>query len=81
MKQLNLDLQLANKKWVLRLHEMTFAYMLMKMHLYKEKMKRLNNKYIVPQVFEPGQKVLLNYWLKLFLVKLRLKYSRPFEIV
>ncbi|XP_047268066.1 uncharacterized protein LOC124898464 [Capsicum annuum] len=49
--------------------------------LYKEKTKRWHDKQIQVREFEPGQLVLLfNSRLKLFPGKLRMKWSRPFEV-
>src|SRR3954464_8678786 len=48
---------------------------------YKERMKKLHDKFIQPKNFEVGQKVLLyNSRLKLFPRKLKSRWSGPFVI-
>jgi len=84
IKKLNLDAELAGRKRITQLHELEefrlHAYENAK--LYKEKTKRWHDKQIVSHTFEPGQLVLLfNSRLKLFLGKLRVKWSGPFEVV
>ncbi|XP_049382669.1 uncharacterized protein LOC125846995 [Solanum stenotomum] len=84
VKKLNLDSELAERKRMGQLHKLEklrlHAYENAK--LYKEKTKRWNDKHMVPQLFEPGQKVLLfNSRLRLFPVKLKPKWSGPFEVV
>ncbi|KAL4280231.1 hypothetical protein GQ457_03G025460 [Hibiscus cannabinus] len=50
--------------------------------LYKEKTKRWHDKKLLPRQFMPGQLVLLyNSRLKLFLDKLKSRWSGPFEVV
>ena len=49
--------------------------------IYKEKTKAWHDKHIVRKEFEPGQQVLLfNSRLKLFLGKLKSRWSRPFTM-
>ena len=57
--------------------------MLMKMPSYtKKRQKRWHDKHILSRTFNPGQKVLLfNSRLRLFLGKLKSKWSGPFEVV
>ncbi len=50
--------------------------------IYKERMKLWHDKLLVRKDFQPGQQVLLfNSRLRLFLGKLRFKWSGPFEVV
>ncbi|XP_015170693.1 uncharacterized protein [Solanum tuberosum] len=84
IKKLNLDPELVGRKRIGQLHELEdsrlYAYENAK--LYKEKNKRWHENLIVPRTFTPGEKVLLfNSRLKLFPVKLRSKWSSPFEVV
>ena len=84
IKKLNLDPELADRKRVDNLHELEefkrHAYENFK--LYKEKTKRWHNKHIVTRTFNLGEKVLLfNSRLRLFPLKLRTKWSGPFEVV
>ena len=80
---LNLDSTKSGEKRLLELNELdewrTFAYD--NQRLYKERMKKLHDKFIQPKNFEVGQKVLLyNSRLKLFLGKLKSRWSGPFVI-
>ncbi|XP_019235770.1 PREDICTED: uncharacterized protein LOC109216096 [Nicotiana attenuata] len=84
IKKLNMDLEVAGEKRLLQLNELDefrlHSYENAK--LYKEKMKRRHGKRIKPRHFEPGQQELLfNYRLKLFLGKLKSRWSGPFEVV
>ncbi|XP_070002395.1 uncharacterized protein [Nicotiana sylvestris] len=84
MKQLNLDIETANTTRVTELHELDeFRYLAFEsMRLYKERMKRLHDKYIVERNFNPGDMVLLyNSRLRLFSGKLKSRWSRPFRVV
>ncbi|XP_015168573.1 uncharacterized protein [Solanum tuberosum] len=82
-EKLNLDLELAGRKRVDQLHELEEF----RLHahenakLYKEKTKMWHDKHIVPHTFTLGEKVLLfNSRLRLFLEKLRSKWSGSFEV-
>ena len=79
-----MDPELADRKRVDNLHELEefkrHAYENFK--LYKENTKRWHNKHIVTRTFNLGEKVLLfNSRLWLFPLKLRTKWSGPFEVV
>ncbi|KAL4367617.1 hypothetical protein GQ457_05G020020 [Hibiscus cannabinus] len=83
IKKINLDAQLAGERRMLELNELdefrTQAYE--NARLYKEKMKRCHDRYILPQHFAEGQQVLLyNSRLRLFLGKLKSRWSGPFTI-
>ena len=74
---------MASEKRILQLSELeefsNEAYENMK--IYKEKTKAWYNKHIVRKGFEPGQWVLLfNSRLKLFLGKLKSRWSGPFTV-
>ncbi|KAK4258322.1 hypothetical protein QN277_007780 [Acacia crassicarpa] len=78
-----MDPTTAGDKRLLQLHELDEfrlnAYESSK--LYKEKVKRWHDKRLIPHNFEVGQKVLLyNSRLKLFLGKLKSRWTRPFVI-
>ena len=83
IKFLNFELQAAGEKRMLQLNQMAEireeAYK--NVRIYKERAKRWHDKNILKREFEPGQKVLLyNSRLKLFLGKLRSRWSGPFVI-
>ncbi|KAL5850223.1 hypothetical protein ACOSQ4_008236 [Xanthoceras sorbifolium] len=83
-KALNFDMQLAGEKRLLQLNELEEfrldAYE--NTPIYKERTKRWHDKHIVRREFEVGQKVLLfNSRLRLFLGKLKSRWSGPFEIM
>ena len=83
VKLLNFDLQTAGKKRLLQLNEMkefrNNAYENAK--IYKDKAKIWHDKHIQKRDFEVGQQVLLfNSRLKLFLGKLRSRWSGPFIV-
>ncbi|KAL4326414.1 hypothetical protein GQ457_11G025240 [Hibiscus cannabinus] len=83
IKKINLDAQLAGKRRMLELNELdefqTHAYE--NALLYKEKMKIWHDRYILPQHFTEGQQVLLYHSrLRLFLGKLKSRWSGPFTI-
>ncbi|KAK8680591.1 hypothetical protein V6N13_109533 [Hibiscus sabdariffa] len=83
IKKLNLDAQLAGEKRLLELNELEEfrlqAYE--SARLYKEKTKRWHDKHIMPQHFHEGQQELLyNSRLKLFLGKLKSRWSGPFLV-
>nr|XP_009788946.1 PREDICTED: uncharacterized protein LOC104236665 [Nicotiana sylvestris] len=84
IKKLNMDFEVVGEKRFLQLNELDefrlHSYENAK--LYKEKTKRWHDKRIKPHHFEPGQQVLLfNSRLKLFLGKLKSRWSGPFEVV
>ncbi|XP_020239779.1 uncharacterized protein LOC109818660 [Cajanus cajan] len=82
-KALNFDMKAAGEKRKLQLHKLE------EMHLhacesskfYKSKVKSYHDRKIVQRNFQPGQQVLLfNSRLRLFLRKLKSKWSGPFVI-
>nr|XP_009794161.1 PREDICTED: uncharacterized protein LOC104240951 [Nicotiana sylvestris] len=84
IKKLNMDGDLVGEKRLLQLDELEefrlHAYENAK--LYKEKTKRWSDKHIQHREFEPGQEVVLfNSRLKLFLGKLKYRWSGPFVVV
>ncbi|KAL5580265.1 hypothetical protein UlMin_012707 [Ulmus minor] len=83
VKKLNLDLKAAGEKRMLQLNELDEfrrqSYENSK--LYKEKTKQWHDRKLHPRNFEVGQQVLLfNSRLKLFLGKLKSRWSGPFLI-
>ena len=83
VKKLNFDLKASSEQRLLQLNEMeefrNEAYENAK--LYKKKTKRWHDKQILRKEFKKGQKVLLfNSRLRMFLRKLRSRWSRPFTI-
>lgn len=81
---MNLDAKLSGRRRVAQLHELEefrrHAYE--NARVYKYKTKRWHEKHIVDRTFNPSQLVLLfNSRKKLFLEKLNLKWSGPFEVV
>ncbi|KAK4729590.1 hypothetical protein R3W88_022578 [Solanum pinnatisectum] len=83
IKKLNLDVELAGRKRITRLHELEESrlHTYENARLYKEKTKRWHDKHMLSRTLEPGQLVLLfNLRLKLFPGKLRSK-SCPFKVV
>ncbi|XP_070019793.1 uncharacterized protein [Nicotiana sylvestris] len=84
LKQLNLDIEVAGTTRITELHELDeFRHLAFEStRLYKERMKRLHEKNIVERNFNPGDMVLLyNSRLRLFLGKLRSRWSGPFRVV
>ncbi|XP_075075468.1 uncharacterized protein LOC142162734 [Nicotiana tabacum] len=84
MKQLNLDIEAAGANRVTELHELDeFRFLAFEnTRLYKEIMKRLHDKNIVEQNFNPGDMVLLyNSRLRLFPGKLKSRWSGPFRVI
>ncbi|XP_022849929.1 uncharacterized protein LOC111372024 [Olea europaea var. sylvestris] len=84
IKRLDIDLTTARDKRMLQLNELDEFQMdaYENAKLYKERTKKLHDKYIQQREFTPGQKVLLfNSRLKLFPVKLRSKWSGSFTVV
>ncbi|KAM6577474.1 hypothetical protein CsatB_029311 [Cannabis sativa] len=84
MKTLNMDLKVAGQKRLLQLNELeefqNEAYENAK--IYKERTKRWHDRNLVRKEFQPGQQVLLfNSRLKLFLGKLKSRWSGPFTVV
>ncbi|CAM8974106.1 unnamed protein product [Rhodiola kirilowii] len=83
IKMLNMDLQTAGDHRVLQLHELkeirNEAYE--SARIYKEKTKKWHDRKIFRREFKKGEKVLLfNSMLKLFLGKLRSRWSGPFIV-
>ena len=83
LQQLNMDMSAAGEKRLMQLNELDEfrlqAYENSK--LYKDKVKRWHDRRILSRTFEPGQQVLLfNSRLKLFLGKLKSRWSGPFTI-
>ena len=83
MKLLNFDLTVAGEERLLKFNEMDEfrldAYENAK--LYKERTKRWHDKHLIKRDFMVGDKVLLfNTRLKLFLGKLKSKWTGPYEI-
>ncbi|XP_070003213.1 uncharacterized protein [Nicotiana sylvestris] len=84
MKQLNLDIEAAGTTRVTELYELDeFQYWAFEStRLYKERMKRLHDKNIFEQNFNPEDMVLLyNSRLRLFSGKLKSRWSGPFRVV
>ncbi|XP_062114731.1 uncharacterized protein LOC133825853 [Humulus lupulus] len=84
VKKLNDDLFIAGQNRLLELNELdefrNEAYENAK--IYKEKSKAFRDKMIIRKDFQPGDKVLLfNSRLKLFLGKLKSRWSGPFTVV
>ncbi|XP_070004660.1 uncharacterized protein [Nicotiana sylvestris] len=82
--KLNLDIEAAGTNRVTELHELDeFRFLAFEStRLYKERMKRLHDKNIVEQNFNPGDIVLLyNSRLRLFPGKLKSRWSGPFRVV
>ena len=83
LKFLNFDKSLSGEKWKLQLLELEEMRMnaYESSRLYKEKGKAYHDKKLLKKDFRPGQQVLLfNSRLKLFLGKLKSKWSGPFII-
>ncbi|KAL4379956.1 hypothetical protein GQ457_02G024980 [Hibiscus cannabinus] len=83
IKKINLDAQLAGERRLLELNEMeefrNQAYD--SAQLYKERTQRWHDQHILPQHFAEGQQVLLyNSRLRLFLGKLKSRWSGPFIV-
>jgi len=84
LKQLNLDIEAAGTTRITELYELDeFRHLAFEStRLYKERMKRLHDKNIVEQNFNPRDMVLLyNSRLRLFSGKLRSRWSGPFRVV
>ncbi|XP_019264001.1 PREDICTED: uncharacterized protein LOC109241692 [Nicotiana attenuata] len=80
----NLDIKVAGTSRVTELHELDeFRFLAFEStRLYTERMKRLHDKNIVEKNFNPGDMVLLcNSRLRLFLGKLKSRWSGPFRVV
>ncbi|KAK8510974.1 hypothetical protein V6N12_036886 [Hibiscus sabdariffa] len=83
IKTVNMDWEAAGQKRLLDLNALeelrTAAYD--NARIYKDKTKRWHDRKILPQQYQPGQQVLLfNSRLKLFLGKLKSRWSGPFTI-
>ncbi|XP_070035486.1 uncharacterized protein [Nicotiana tomentosiformis] len=84
LKKLNLEWDVASNVRVAQLNEVDeFRYhAYTSSSFYKEKMKYLHEKYIRNKEFkERGLVLLFNSWLRMFLGKLKSKWSGPFEVV
>nr|XP_016454923.1 PREDICTED: uncharacterized protein LOC107779092 [Nicotiana tabacum] len=84
LRQLNLDIETAGTSRVTELHELEeFRFHASEnARLYKEKMKMIHDKNILDRNFKPGDLVLLyNSRLRLFLSKLKSRWSGPFRVV
>ncbi|XP_070039151.1 uncharacterized protein [Nicotiana tomentosiformis] len=81
--QLNLDMETAGTSRVTALHELEeFRFQAFKSRLYKERMKMMHDKHILDRNFKPEDLVLLyNSRLRLFLGKLKSRWSGPFRVV
>ncbi|XP_062114076.1 uncharacterized protein LOC133825102 [Humulus lupulus] len=84
MKRLNLDCTTTSENRILQLNELdefrNEAYENAK--IYKERTKAWHEKNLVKREFQPGQQVLLfNSQLRLFLGKLKSRWSGPFTVV
>nr|XP_016452261.1 PREDICTED: uncharacterized protein LOC107776839 [Nicotiana tabacum] len=82
--QLNLDMETVDTNRVTRLHELEeFRFQAFESaRLYKQRMKLMHDKHIVDQNFKSGELVLLyNSKLRLFLGKLKSRWSGPFRVV
>ncbi|XP_015970621.1 uncharacterized protein LOC107494099 [Arachis duranensis] len=83
LKLLNFDNNTAGERKILQLNELeefrSQAYENAK--IYKEKVKKWHDQRLAPRSFVEGQKVLIyNSKLKLFLGRLRSRWSRPFLV-
>ncbi|XP_075101840.1 uncharacterized protein LOC142177267 [Nicotiana tabacum] len=84
LRQLNLDMEIAGTRRIIELHELDeFRYHTFKItRIYKERMKMMYDKNILERNFKPGDVVLLyNSRFKLFLGKLKSRWSRPLRVV
>nr|XP_016481300.1 PREDICTED: uncharacterized protein LOC107802340 [Nicotiana tabacum] len=83
LQQLNMNPDEARETRLAKLHELEeFRYHAFEStRFYKERMKRLHDKHIVDRNFKPGDKVLLyKSRLRLFLGKLKSRWSGPFKV-
>ncbi|XP_022873486.1 uncharacterized protein LOC111392383 [Olea europaea var. sylvestris] len=83
VKDLNFDVKLAGEKRLLQLNELDEVYLdsYENAQIYKEKIKKWHDKHIMKHEFFVGQQVLLyDSRLRLFLEKLRSRWSGPFTI-
>nr|XP_033511112.1 uncharacterized protein LOC117275880 [Nicotiana tomentosiformis] len=84
LRQLNLDLEGVGTSRFIELHEHgEFRYHAFEStRLYKERMKLVHDKNILEQNFKPGDVVLIfNSRLRLFLGKLKSRWSGPFRVL
>ena len=84
IKKLNCDFQDAKEKRLLQMNELeelrNKAYD--NARIYKEKTKRWRDQRILRREFKAGEQVLLyNFRLKLFLGKLKLRWSGPYTVL
>ena len=84
IKKLNIDFQVAKEKRLLQMNELEeFRNEVYdNARIYKDKTKKWHDQKIMRRKFKAGDKVLLyNSRLKLFLVKLKLRWSGPYTVV
>ncbi|XP_070040851.1 uncharacterized protein [Nicotiana tomentosiformis] len=84
LRQLNLDIEVADTSRVTELPELDeFHYHTFEStRLYKERMKMMHDKNILERSFKPEDMILLyNSRLRLFLGKLKSRWSGPFSVV
>ncbi|XP_062119424.1 uncharacterized protein LOC133833330 [Humulus lupulus] len=84
VKKLNIDLFMTGQNGLMELNKLdefrNEAYE--NARIYKEKSKAFHDKWILRKDFQPGDKVLLfNSRLKLFLGKLKSRWSGPYTVV
>ena len=83
LQRLNLDLKSAKEKRMRQLNKLEEFWMSSyeNAKLFKERLKKWNDKHIWVREFEAGQQVLLfNYILRFFPSKLKSRWSGPFTI-
>nr|XP_016502078.1 PREDICTED: uncharacterized protein LOC107820332 [Nicotiana tabacum] len=84
LRQLNLDMEAAGTSRVTELHELEefWFHAFENARLYKERMKMMHDKHILDRNFKPRDLVLLyNSRLRLFLGKLKSRWSGPFRVM
>nr|XP_016465153.1 PREDICTED: uncharacterized protein LOC107788026 [Nicotiana tabacum] len=82
--KLNIDIESTGTSRVTELHELDeyHYHTFESTRLYKEMKKMIHDKNIVERAFKPGDLVMLyNSRLKLFLGKLKSRWSRPFHVL
>ena len=83
VKLLNFDIKPATERRMIQVHELEEIRHLVyeSFKIYKEKTKAYHDKRIIARSFEPNDKVLLfNSRLRLFLGKLKSRWSEPFTV-
>ncbi|XP_062103918.1 uncharacterized protein LOC133815047 [Humulus lupulus] len=83
MRELNMDAKAARYHRSLELNEMEEFHNepYENAKIYKERTKAWHDKNPIRKEFQPGQQVLFNSRLKLFLGKLKSRWSGPFTVV